>query len=102
MFEKIKFFIKTSILKEVVYNRKGLPIDCKGLQIIKGKPFEEGTTYKISSEWKEYTYLGEGKYLRKGIGFALRTDMKNPYYSKKLRESKERFGSKYIYRRVKC
>ncbi len=93
MIKYIKFWWKTQILREVVFDERGDPIDCKGLQIKggRGEPFEEGTLYCISSEWREYDYLGRGKYMSKR-GFALRTDNENPYYKIDVKTAMEAFG----------
>ncbi len=94
MFKGLMFLWKTRILKEVVYDEKGLPIDCKGLQIKgKGVPFEEGTLYKVSSEWSDYDYLGKGKYWSK-TGLSLRVDKLNPFYKMEMRKSMKDFGER--------
>lgn len=92
MIENIKLWWKTQILREVVFGKQGHPVDCKGLQIKgEGQPFEEGTLYYISSEWRDYDYLGRGKYISKR-GIALRTDRKNPYHKADVKVSMKAFG----------
>jgi len=94
MFKSLMFLWKTRVLKEVVYDERGLPLDCKGLQIKgRGLPFEEGTLYKISSEWSDYDYLGKGKYLSKS-GLSLRVDKLNPFYKDQMMKSMKVFGER--------
>lgn len=94
MFKSLMFLWKTRVLKEVVYDEEGLPLDCKGLQIKgKGAPFEEGTLYKVSSEWSDYDYLGEGKYLSKR-GLSLRIDKLNPFYKDQMIKAMKDFGER--------
>lgn len=94
-----KWFInwfKTRILKQVVFERDGhTPVDCKGLQLVLGEPLKEGAKYRISSEWSEWDYIGEGKYMRKS-GISLTTDTKNPYFMVSIRKAKEKFFNERI------
>jgi hypothetical protein len=91
---RVTLWWKTQILKKVVFKDDGFtPYDCKGLQIVKGLPFEKGAEYKICDLYttSHWDYLGRGRY---SSPRCTTTDTKNPYWFYEWREKQKKIGPK--------
>ena len=92
----IKLWWYTKVKKQVVFKEDGYtPFDCAGLQLVSGKPFEEGAVYTIDKSKINLIYLGRGSYYQE-MGFGVKgkftNDTKSPYWVKSWNKTMESYS----------
>lgn len=96
LIKNLIFYQELSLERKVRFRKENglvtnIPIDTKGLRLVRGQPYSEDAVYEITDEWEGWDYFGKGMYCRAGRGLSLQRDMHHPDSIVGMREAFKKF-----------